>query len=55
MNDFNRMLKEYVIPFIILTVLLGCFWLFVGSSLGDALDKEASFNDEIKKAYLGNN
>jgi hypothetical protein len=46
------MLYEYVIPFIILTVLLGCFiWCF-GASFGDALDKEASFDNDVKNHYI---
>ena len=47
MNNINRMIYEYVIPFIILTILLIPFWIY----LGQALDKEIVFEDSITNHY----
>lgn len=49
MNAVNQMIREYVIPFIVLTLLLTPFFM----SLGSALDREHEFNQKIINQYRG--
>jgi hypothetical protein len=48
MNDINKMIKEYVIPFIIVQgiVLLGAWFVC------QAWDRESGFNNNIKNYYI---
>jgi len=51
MNDYERMLNEYVMPFIALT-LVGCAIAFVAQiPIGRAIDKEIAFDNYIYDQY----
>jgi hypothetical protein len=49
MNNVNRMMYEYVIPFIVITILLIPMWFLLGS----AIDKEIVLQDTIVNQYKG--
>lgn len=48
MNDVKRMIFEYVIPCIVITLFFGAFFL----SFGDSFDKEMKFQDKAYKVSL---
>lgn len=52
MNDFDRMLHEYVVPFVFLTIMAGFILLFF-HSCGNSIDKEIEMEERIKAHYIG--
>lgn len=48
-SNVDRMLYEYVIPFIVITILLIPMWFLLGS----AIDKEAVFEQSVVNQYKG--
>lgn len=51
-TDVEKMMKEYVLPFIGLTVVLGAIVLCLSADLGKALDVEFNMQDELKNHYM---